>query len=293
MSPGHSAGLPRHLAVFGFPVAHSVSPAMHNAAFRQEGMNCVYSAFQVDPANVQAAVDAIRALGLHGVNITIPHKESVIPYLDEVDPAARQIGAVNTIANRDGKLIGYNTDGRGFISTLEETGVKLRGLNVVILGAGGAARGIGVYLAMAGVRQIAVSNRTVRRAETLADVLAQAAPDVPTGAVEAYTPDEDRVLATADLVVNCTPVGMEPDVATSRVRNIGVLPAHAVVCDTVYRPLKSLLVREADRRGLTTVGGLRMLIHQGACAWEHWFGRMGPVDIMYNTALAALGESRA
>ncbi len=281
-------GQTRQLAILGYPVGHSISPAMHNEAFRSQRMNCAYSAFAVEPSNLRAAVEGLRALGFLGANVTIPHKEAVIPLLDEVAPTARQIGAVNTIVNRGGRLIGYNTDGWGFISSLEEAGVRPAGVSAVILGSGGAARAIAVYLALAGVRHLTISNRTLERAENLVRDVRQAAPDLAVHAVEALAQSEREALMEAGLVVNCTPLGMSPDITSTPLPEINLLPQKAVVYDTVYTPSDTRLLRDARLRGLRAVGGLGMLVHQGACAWEYWFGRRGPVSVMFSAAKAAL-----
>ncbi|HEY8347601.1 MAG TPA: shikimate dehydrogenase [Symbiobacteriaceae bacterium] len=277
------------LGVIGWPVGHSLSPVMHNAAFRAEGMDCHYVAFAVPPADLAAALAGIRALGIHGVNVTIPHKEAVIPLLDEVAPSARQMGAVNTIANREGRLVGYNTDGWGFISSLEEAGVKPAGMRAVVLGAGGAARAVAVHLALSGVSRLTISNRTAERAERLAALVRDLVPGTEAEAVASGSEEEAAVLAEADLVVNCTPLGMHPDgVDLTPLPRIDLLPPGAVVYDTVYRPRETRLLREARQRGLRTISGVGMLVHQGACAWEYWFGRRGPVSVMAEAARRAL-----
>lgn len=279
---------PKQLGLLGHPVAHSVSPAMHNAAFRAQSMNASYGAFDVDPADLKKAVEGIRALGFLGVNVTIPHKEAIIDYLDEVAPTARQVGAVNTIVNRGGRLIGYNTDGWGFISSLEENRIKVGAIHAVVLGAGGAARAVAMHLAMSGVRRLTITNRTPARAEELAAAVAQIEGRVAVEAAETGSPEERQALMDAGLVVNCTPLGMHPDVDRSPIAEINLLPQGAVVYDTIYRPQETRLLREARVRGLYAMGGLSMLVHQGACAWEYWFGRRGPVAIMQAAALGAL-----
>ncbi|MFZ5823835.1 MAG: shikimate dehydrogenase [Bacillota bacterium] len=288
MSQGAIPGQARQLGVLGHPIGHSVSPAMHNAAFRAQSMNAIYGAFDVEPAQLKAAIDGIRALSFLGVNVTIPHKEAVIAHLDEVAPTARQVGAVNTIVNRGGRLVGYNTDGWGFISSLEEHKIKIVGLHAVVLGAGGASRAVAMHLAMAGVRRLTISNRSPERAAALAADVRRVEARVAVDAVEAFSPEERHALMDAGLVVNCTPMGMHPDTGSSPIRDMNLLPQGAVVYDTVFNPMETRLLREARIRGLHTVGGLAMLVHQGACAWEYWFGRRGPVNVMHTAALAAL-----
>jgi shikimate dehydrogenase len=286
---GPLGGHVRQLGLIGYPVGHSVSPAMHTKAFADQRMNCHYGAWAVEPANLKEAVAGIRALGFLGVNVTIPHKEAVIPLLDEVAPTAAQAGAVNTIVNRGGRLVGYNTDGWGFLSSLEEAGVKLPGLEVVVLGAGGAARAIALGLARSRVARVVISNRTPERAERLAADVSKLVADVSVTAVEALSPEERAALIDAGLVVNCTPLGMAgANAGLSALSDINLLPQQAVVYDTVYTPQETRLLKEARLRGLRAVGGLGMLVHQGACAWEYWFGRRGPVGVMTAAARAAL-----
>lgn len=281
-------GHTRILGVIGHPVSHSVSPQMHNAAFREQKMNCFYAAFAVHPADLGQAIAGMRALGIAGLNVTIPHKEAVMDHLDEVAPSARQVGAVNTIVNRKGKLIGYNTDGWGFISSLEEQGVRLVGRRAVILGAGGAARAIAVHLALAGVAGITITNRTPERAEELAALVRETVPEVAVEACGAGTIQERQALLGAGLVVNCTPLGMHPEVHGTPLSDLALLPGDCVIYDTIYTPAETRLMAMAQQRGLQVIGGLGMLVHQGACAWEYWFGRRGPIDIMHQAATDAL-----
>jgi len=285
---GPLGGHVRQLGVIGYPVGHSLSPVMHGEAFKQQRMNCFYGAYAVEPEQLKAALDGIRALGFLGMNVTIPHKEAVIAFLDEVAPTARQVGAVNTIVNRSGRLVGYNTDGWGFMSSLEEAGVKPAGQSAVVLGAGGAARAIAVHLALAGVRRLTISNRTPERAEELALVVHEVAPDLEVTVTTALSAEERYALIDAGLVINCTPMGMHPDTAATPLPEINLLPQRAVVYDTVYNPAETRLIKDARQRGIKAVGGLGMLVHQGACAWEYWFGRRGPVGVMLGAAKAAL-----
>lgn len=291
-TPGPLGTHTRQLAVIGYPIAHSISPVMHMEAFRHQRMNLTYSAFAVAPADLGAAIKGLRALGFLGVNVTIPHKETVLPLLDEVAPTALQVGAVNTIVNRSGRLIGYNTDGWGFISSLEEAGIRPQGMPAVIFGAGGAARAIVIHLALAGVQSITISNRSIDRAEALARDARPLAPTVPIRAVQAGGDEERQALIDALLVVNCTPLGMHPDTGGTPLTEINLLHQRAVVYDTVFRPAETRLLREARVRGLRAVGGLGMLVHQGACAWEYWFGRRGPIKQMYSAARQALEGRR-
>lgn len=277
--------------IFGDPIGHTLSPAMHNAAFRAVGMNAVYVPFHVkaDPKGaLKAAVESVRALGMLGVNVTIPHKEKVFKFLDEVDEHAIEIGAVNTIVNREGRLFGYNTDGAGYVLSLrKETGFRPGGKKAVIIGSGGAARSILYSILALSPSSVVLVNRTVKRAEALAKEFAprfssqvEAAP-LERGAME-------KLLVSADLVVNTTSIGMMGKGELEL--PLDVLPSRAVVSDIVYRPLKTGLIKAAEKRGLKVHAGLGMLIRQGAIGFELWTGRKAPVNVMEKAALKALRQ---
>jgi shikimate dehydrogenase len=296
-------GKTKLIGIFGDPVAHTLSPAMQNAAFESLGMDFVYVPFHVRPAELKAAVGAIRALGMPGVNITIPHKEKVIELLDGLDEDARAIGAVNTVVNREGKLTGYNTDGEGFLRSLtEETGFNSQGKTIIILGAGGAARGI-----LASVlkkknkkpERVIVANRTFERAEGLVKEFNE---KFEGSNLEAIGLDEAGLgpaLEEADLLVNATSIGMEGGMEGGGGQGghgghgpllfmIDKLPDTAIVSDIVYKPIVTEFIREADERGLTTHRGLGMLVGQGALSFELWTGEKAPVHVMRQAAFEAL-----
>jgi shikimate dehydrogenase len=292
---GQYSGQGRLYGLLGRPVAHSLSPAMHEAAFLAQGMNCRYQAFLVEPAALPQAVAGLKALGIAGVNVTIPHKEAILPLLDEVTENARLVGAVNTIVHRNGRLIGYNTDGWGFLCALEEAGVRPAGARVAVLGAGGAARAIASHLILAGAAHVAVLNRTVAKAERLVRELTASLQEAKGSSLRlppfvAGSLEEADLIRQADLVVNCTSLGMGEQAAESPLADPAWLKPGAVVYDTVYRPAETRLLREARAAGHQAIGGLGMLVHQGACAWEYWFGRRGPTSIMWAAAKAALAE---
>lgn len=292
---GQVGGQGRLYGLLGRPVSHSISPAMHEAAFLAQGMNCRYQAFQVEPEALPTAVAGLKALGISGVNVTIPHKESILPLLDEVTENARLVGAVNTIVHRNGRLIGYNTDGWGFLCALEEAGVRPAGARVVVLGAGGAARAIASHLILAGAAHVAVLNRTVEKAERLVSELTASLGEAK-GAPKQMPPftagalESPQLIRAADLIVNCTSLGMGEQAGDSPLTDPTWLRPGAIVYDTVYRPAETRLIREAKEAGCQVIGGLGMLVHQGACAWEYWFGRRGPTSIMWAAAKAALTE---
>jgi shikimate dehydrogenase len=262
--------------VLGYPVRHSLSPAMHNAAFRAVGLNWVYLAFEVSPDALPQAIAGMRGLRIQGLNLTIPHKEAVMPLLDALTDAAQQVGAVNTLFWEDGRLVGGNTDAEGFLRALHEGGVEPLRQTVLILGAGGAARAVAYALHNQHCRLI-IANRTPERAE----VLAQGFNAVPVP----MTADALRpLLPQVDGVVNCTTLGMAPDTDSSPPIGWDALPDTAWACDLVYRPLRTRFLQEAERRGLRTIDGLGMLVHQGALAFERWTGQTAPVATMRQAA---------
>jgi len=266
--------------VLGYPVRHSLSPAMHNAAFRAAGLNWVYLAFEVPPESLPQAIAGMRGLRIQGLNLTIPHKEAVMPQLDALTDAAQQIGAVNTLFWDRGRLVGDNTDAEGFLRALQEGGVKPVRQNVLILGAGGAARAVAYALHKQECR-LWIANRTPERAAALAQAF-QATPI-------AMTPDALRpLIPQLDGVVNCTALGMAPNTGISPPIDWEALPDTAWACDLVYRPLHTRFLQDAQKRGIQTIDGLGMLIHQGALAWERWTGQPAPVSVMRDAARQAL-----
>jgi shikimate dehydrogenase len=271
--------------VFGDPVRHSKSPLMLNRAFQVAGINAAYGAFHILPGTLGDAVRGIRALGFRGVNVTIPHKVEVMDYLDEIDPAARSIGAVNTIVNENGKLCGYNTDGIGYVRSLrEETGFEPKGANVLLIGAGGAARGIAYTLASQGVKSIRIANRSAERAQELAGYVKDMT-DVQVIGLNQV----GEYARHADVMINLTPVGMSPNVDAMPV-DPEVLHSGLLVSDTVYTPLETKLLREAKLRGARTHRGLGMFIYQGAYAFEYWTGQPAPVVAMREVVERSFNE---
>ncbi|KUK83284.1 MAG: Shikimate dehydrogenase [Pelotomaculum thermopropionicum] len=272
--------------IIGCPVEHSFSPAMHNAAFTALGLDFVYVPFQVSPRLLPAAVTAVRALGLVGVNVTVPHKQAVLPFLDELSEAARLAGAVNTIVNRSGWLYGDNTDGKGFLRSLDEGAAFVpSGRTALILGAGGAARAVASELALAGAKKLVVVNRSLERAARLAGFVTEKtgvrAEVVPWPATESDT-IADEVLREADLVVQTTSLGMYPGVMSTVPLPYEWFRPGQVACDLVYNPVETLFLRKAARAGATVVDGLGMLLHQGALSFEMWTGAAAPLEVMRN-----------
>lgn len=271
-------------AVIGDPIAHSQSPLMHNAALQELQVDGVYTAFHVMPEQLEQAVGGIRALGLGGANVTIPHKERVIAYLDGIDEGAKEIGAVNTIIRRDGKLYGYNTDGIGYVRSLkEEAQAELASSRIVIIGAGGAARGIAHALLKEGCAELVIANRTVERAQDLADDLSEF------GNVKAVTLHDAPEIASheVDIVVQATSVGMHPCMDASPLSADWLHP-QMLVSDIIYNPLETALLKAARNKGCRIHNGLGMFVHQGAIAFELWTGLKAPVDVMRRKVLETL-----
>lgn len=257
--------------VFGNPVSHSLSPAMHNAAFAHAGHNGVYLAFRIE--DIRTAVSAIRELNIQGVSITIPHKISIMPFMDETDPLAMEIGAVNTIINRYGKLCACNSDCPGAMRALREK-TEISGKKVAVIGAGGAARAIAFGIRKEKGRACIV-NRTVKKGEKLAE---ECGAD--------FLPLSDMKSAF-DILINTTPLGMTPD--TERIPlSPELLQEGMTVMDIIYNPLKTRLLQEAEKRGCTVIDGLAMFIYQGAFQFELWTGKEAPVELMRKTVLTEL-----
>jgi shikimate dehydrogenase len=250
---------------------------MYNAAFQFLGLNYVYLCLRVRSAGLGRAVDGVKSLGLLGFNVTIPHKVTVMTYLDEIDPLAKDIGAINTVVNRDGRLVGYNTDGLGSLRALSEAGVTLTGQKVVLLGAGGAARAISFSIAPL-TDLLVILNRTEAKAVALASNLRRRFDKKILGGP--LTRDAlFTEMADADVLINSTSVGMHPRHEESVVDE-DLLHSKMSVFDAVYNPLETRLLREAKSVGAKTVDGLSMLIHQGALAFKIWTGVIPPIDVM-------------
>lgn len=269
------------VALFAHPAGHSVSPAMQRAAFAARGLDATYDAFDVPPEGVAAAVATLRRDPWWGANVTVPHKTAVVPWLDELAPAARRLGAVNTIVRRGDRLLGDNTDLPGFARALADLRPEIGGASVVVLGAGGAARAVVAALADAGAR-IALYNRSPQRMRELVEALALGGVTLLPG--EAL----GDAVRGCDLLVQTTTVGMAGGPPGSPLPP-GVLPERGAVVDLVYRPALTPLLSAALTAGLPVQNGLPMLVYQGALSFEAWTGVSAPVDAMGRAAEAALG----
>ena len=268
--------------IIGDPVEHSMSPPMHNAAFRKLALDYAYVPFHVTRDDLPRAIDAVRALHIRGLNVTIPHKVAVMPLLDRLDPLAGKIGAVNTIVNDNGVLTGYNTDAGSFLRPLTKGGLEVRGKTVAMIGAGGVARAIAFALVESGARLI-VLNRSDRNLSELCGRLAGA--DVE--AMKLDTVHLRTAVGMADVLVNATSVGMTPAADDTPVP-MDLLHRGLVVFDVVYNPPRTRLLVDAAAVGARTIGGLDMLVWQAALAFEEWTGQPAPVSLMKRTATRLL-----
>lgn len=261
--------------IIGYPIEHTLSPAFQNAAFKAAGFNWVYVPLLVRPDQLEAAMTGAKAMNFAGLNVTMPHKKEVIKYLDELSDSARLAEAVNTVEFKKSRLIGHNTDIVGFLDSLErDAGYSLQKKNVLLIGAGGAAQSVAVAVAKAGAEQIAILNRTAEKAERLRQLIEA---NFPRCMVKISSPNDEELVSLkseSHLIVNATSVGMisNPGLPVGMER-IG--PNH-LVYDVIYYPLETAFLREAKERGAKVLNGVRMLLYQGAKAWQIWTGRPAP-----------------
>jgi len=280
------SGATKIVRLIGYPVEHSKSPLMHNAAFQSLGLDFVYVLLSVKGPDLKEAVTDLRAANVAGANVTIPYKEEVIKYLDEITPEAMFIDAVNTIHNRKGKLIGYNTDGQGFITSLLTDGkVRLEGQRVFLIGAGGAGKAIAVKLAERGVERLVITDKIGEKAESLVSRLQENIPDCPVYAVAMTGREFAKDISESTLLINATPVGMNE--GDPCVIDPDYLHKDLFIYDVVYNRETPLIV-EAKKRGIKALSGIGMLIHQGAASFEIWTGHKAPIEVMKNKILEEL-----
>jgi shikimate dehydrogenase len=277
----------KRIYLLGYPLAHSISPAIHNAALGACGMrDWHYEKLALPPDKIGARLEVLRAPDCIGANVTIPHKQTIIPFLDELSETALKIGAVNTIVKRDGKLIGENTDAPGFLQSLHERHIHPRDKRAFVFGAGGAAAAVACALASEGAQQLVIINRTTPRAAELADRLHRNFPSLEL-AVNWWEP-----LALANIVVNATAIGMAPQTEASPLPPGQTVPRGAVVFDLVYNPPETKLMREATHLGAQCIGGLEMLVYQAALSFQMWTEHEAPLEVMQAAARRAMAETR-
>lgn len=275
------------VGVFGHPVAENPTIVMQEAAFEALDLNWRYLTIEVRPADLADAMQALRAFNMRGINLTIPHKVEVLQYLDEVSEDARLMGAVNTVRREGERLIGENTDGKGFLVSLtDEAQVNPAGKHVVVLGAGGAARAMTVELALAGAAQITVVNRTLERGLALVDLLNR---ETATTAIFEPWQGVYSMPAGTDVLINATSIGLYPDITARPEIDYDSLSPEMVVCDVIPNPPRTPFLAQAEARGARTLDGLGMLVAQGAIGFKMWTGYEAPVEVMHNALAEAFG----
>ena len=280
----------KSVALIGYPLKHSISPAFQQPAFDHLALDVRYEKWETPEAELPAVVDRLRGPSILGANVTIPCKEKIMPLLEELSDTAVRIGAVNTVVNRDGKLMGFNTDAEGFVtSLLQGADYRLRNRKVVLLGAGGVARAVVFALLNEEVTSVTVFNRSLERGRSLVRSFARSAGRIPLEAPPWNELETSTALQDCDLLVNCTSLGMRYTATEAESPlSAGLIPKDALVYDLVYNPEETALLREASKAGAETLGGLSMLVHQGAASFELWTGEKAPVDLMLQWAKEAL-----
>ncbi|MBO1579202.1 MULTISPECIES: shikimate dehydrogenase [Bacillus] len=270
--------------VIGNPIGHSLSPLMHNDAFEDLNIDAHYHAFLVEEETLGEAVKGLKALGVSGFNVTTPHKVSIMKYLDGIDPLAKQIGAVNTVVHREGKLIGYNTDGIGYVRSLQSISKDpLYQKRILLLGAGGACRAIYFSLADAGVKVIDIANRTVEKANQL---IAGCQAKITSHALSLEQATEEQ--GNYDIIIHTTTIGMHPHVQSTPMQ-IQSLKHGTIVSDIIYNPFETKLLRDAKAKGAIVQNGIDMFVYQGALAFEMWTGHMPNIERMKQLVMRKLG----
>jgi len=269
------------IGLLGNPVKHSKSPHMHNKSFQALGLDYVYMAFEVQDGHIKEALDSLKTFNAIGGNITMPHKTKIVEYLDDISPDAKIIGSINTIKiDENKKVTGYNTDGKGFVKSLEENEVKFKGKKIVIAGAGGAARAVATQLAYDGVGEIVLFNRTLEKAKIITDNINTNIPSCKATAKDINETDLVKEIKDAAVLVNCTSLGMKSTIDQSIISSPAQLPKDIFVADIIYDPDQTRLLKIAKEAGCRYMNGLMMLIWQGAIAFKIWTGVDMPVDLI-------------
>ena len=278
------------VGIIGYPLGHSLSPAMHNAAYKSLGLEYEYVPFEVNPGDLKEALKGLRALHIAGFNVTIPHKEKILAYLDEVTQLAGVIGAVNTVENQEGRLVGYNTDGPGFLESLkEDANFNPKGKKAVVLGAGGASRAVSIILAEAGIKSLVITDILEDKAQSLAQYTNDSFETDGTF-LSMGDPAFQKAIEMSDLIVNATPLGMHPKIDACPLPEKIKLNPKALVYDLVYNPPETKLLKIAKAAGCKTCSGLGMLVRQGALAFTIFTGEEAPLDSMWSAAQQALRQ---
>ncbi|MFH0840339.1 MAG: shikimate dehydrogenase [Candidatus Omnitrophota bacterium] len=274
----HINGKTELYGIIGYPAHHTFSPAMHNAAFQSLGINAAYVAFEVKPKDLGSAMQCLKVLGIRGLNVTIPYKEAVLKYIDDVEKEAALIGAVNTIAFKDGKSKGFNTDGKGFVKSLqEEFGILPKDKRFFIIGAGGASRAISFSLALSGAGRIVLVDDVAKKAITLAKAVSRHT-SCEAVALKKENKAVKEMVLNSDVLVNATPCGMKA--SDQKVMDPDFIYKGLLVYDVIYNPRTTTLLRDARNRGAVTANGMGMLLSQGTLAFTIWTGKKAPIHVM-------------
>lgn len=268
------------LAVIGYPISHSFSPLMHNYISKQMNAPYIYEAIEVAPENLKDAVGKLKSENFCGFNVTAPHKIEIMNYLDEISLEAKRYNAVNTVVNRDGRLVGYNTDAEGFYMSLKYRGVDVDGANVLILGAGGAARPVALNLAERNIASLALVNRTKEKAEYIRDYVLECS---------GYAIDTEILKDRYDIIINCTSLGMGDNKDKTPLCDLSLVDESTTVCDMIYNPAKTVLLADCEKKGAKIINGLGMLIFQGILAYRIFTGINVPDSIADGIEKEVLG----
>lgn len=271
-------GKTRVIGIIGWPITHSLSPVMHNAAFKHLGLDFCYVPFSVKEGYIELAIRSILALNIAGINVTIPYKESVLPYLSEISKEAKIMGAVNTIKVVDNKLKGYNTDGIGFTASLKEAGYPVKGHSMLIFGGGGAAKAVVFQSAAEGAKEIIIANRTTDKAKLLKEQTEKYFPSVKIKAIGIGYNEIKGIINKVDIVVNTTSIGLrkeDPSPVPKEFLHDGLF-----IYDLIYNPPETMLITNAKELGCSYINGLGMLLHQGAASFKLWTGIEPPLEVM-------------
>ncbi len=270
------------LGLIGYPLGHSISPLIHNYSLKKMNLNYVYLAFELKPDIFYKGIEGLKALNIKGFNITIPYKKKILSHLDQVDQIADNIGAVNTVVNNDGKLKGYNTDAYGFKKMLEKDGdFSIQGKKALIVGAGGASRSAGTVLCESGIKELYILNRTRDKAENLAQIWKEKYPDVFIKSEELNIDFYKPLMKKIDLLIDTTPVGMEPEVDVKPVIDRDCFHSSMLVVDLVYNPPQTTILKAAKKSGARTLNGMPMLLYQAAEAFKLWLGKEPNIEEWY------------
>lgn len=271
-------GSTRLIGLLGNPVKHSKSPHMHNLCFEKLGLDYVYMAFGIQDNLIGKSVDAMRILNFKGFNVTMPHKQRVMDFLDEISEDAKIIGSVNTVVNNNGRLIGYNTDGRGFVKALEEEGQGFKDEKIIIIGAGGASKSISIQLAFDGAREVVLFNRTTHKAQEISDIINKEMPNSKARALELDEKILKKELKDSKVLINATSIGMKDTIDKSVITSPNILHKDLFVADIIYAPSKTKFLFQAEEVGCRTMNGTSMLLYQGALAFKMWTGKDMPIE---------------